>query len=906
MNNLSIEEKLKNNIFFQDKLLNLTQYELKNIKIIEEMFNNKNRINVLITPDKEVIEVLSLIVLAIRLYIENLSYKDKNILEFLNIGDIVVYEGKKAEYLGVFKIYGEKKIKFKYKGNTINGVKMDDAINYIRVSDQYKLSLYTGDSKELNIMSNKRSNKRSGKYVLADMLDINLKELGNIIKEQMIIVYPSKNKLEELLEKIQINIKDKKYFFTEVFPSKYYSSIDNSIDLKGNKLKLKEIFIFTSNLSVARDVIQENKEISNLLLLGEDTYINQIDSSLDFLLKRKKIKKIYILNTFDKIKQIDSLLESNFDIKLNAWTRSAFLKEYNEVNLFDKYFGNRKIEIFLNRKLENKLIDQCVNNVDSIVENLFKLRSNLIQLWKEDFDFDDKDIFLINSYGLLNIFEKTIIPIKEYDDFIKNNNLNNYTVNMLIEKNEKILEKNKTYEYNYRALYVIIKLIKTISRLMYNKNPKLSFLKNINLNCGDLIICNNSIEEIVLKNYEFIDNRNVKVSSIKNYRNYECDNNFFYNIIFTSIYNNKTLDQIHCYDSFNVINLLYSSEVYRYNVKVNKFNSLFNLIEEKNSLGSSKYKEELQNINIYYNKFIRDYNVDYEKIEKDKKELEKSLYYTEKIGIYKQCLEYEYDFDIDDLLNIDLKSNLHEQLLEDVSTHDIAIVRKKISFKDKRYALLTEFCKSKCISSQNNNIVEKNIHMLQIGDRLIFINNRTEDEITKLFCIIMRSVKFKNKYEKDYKNMIYWKKSLKNYINNYFNDYSLIVKELSFYKIDRTEQAVRTWIKNENIIGPPDKEVYKAISKITKDKYLLDHWEEVYESCNTIRTLRTRLKDNFKSMVLKSVINKKSDGEFERLVYDVLGDLKIYAEIEEIENIENVLINVPVNNTNCILTKSNI
>ncbi len=891
INNLSIENKLENNVFYEDKLLDISNYELTNIKIFKEMFKDQNRINLLITPDKEVIEALSLIVLAMKLYIKNLKDEDENILDVLSIGDIVVYKGKKAEYLDIHEIYGEKKIKLKYKGNKINGIKMGESISYIKLSDYYKLSIYRGDSKELSIMSNKKSNKRNGKYILADMLDIEQQYLGNTIKEQMVIVYPSKNKLEDLLKKLKIRIKNKKYLFTEVFPCKYYSSIDNSIDFKGNKLKLKEIFIFTSNLSVARDLIQENKEISNLLLLGEDTYTNEIYGSLDFLLKRKKLKKIYILNTFNNINQLHRLLESGFSIQLNAWTRTVFFKEINRMELYQICLKNKKIDLFLNRKVENKFIDQC----KELAGNLLKLKIDLIEVLKEDFYCDNKERFLRISYGLLKIFEKTIVPIKEYDDFITDNNLNNYTVEILIKKLMETIKENKVYENTYRVLHDISQLIKNLYELMYYENPKFKFLKSINLSYGDLIICNSSIEEAILKKYESIKNKYIRVSSIKNYKAYRNNQK----IIFTGVYNNKNLDQVYSFNTLNIVNLLYPSEVSKYNSKVNKFNKLFNLIEEKNSLGNSNDILRLENINIDYNKFIEKHTLQDDTIEKTEKEIEKNLYFNEEKHSYPEALGY--DLDIEDLLNIDFNSSLGKQYLEYDVVCDAGIVKKKINFKDKKYALLTPFYKSKCIDNINNSIVIKDINALKIDDKLIFIHDRTEDEITKLFYTIMSSDKFKSIYYKHYYNMKYWKDSLKKYIDDYFGDYSLISKELSFYAIKRTEQAIKSWVLNENIIGPTEKEVYNAIAKITNERYLLEHWEEIYESCILIRSLKTKLKDNFNSLVIQSVVNEKSEGEFENLVYDVLGDLKKYAEIEEINDIENISINIPINKANCIL-----
>lgn len=879
MDKLSLVKILKNNIFFKDKLLNIDQYHLKNIEIIQQIFQYKNKINLLITPDKESTEILTLIILGINLYIKNLYNKGNNILEYLSLGDIVVYKGKKVRYMGIEEKCGDKKIKLMHAGDNSNG--------WIKLEDHYKISIYNGDSEKLNIMSAKKSNKKNGKRILANMLDIDLEELGGIVNEQMVIVYPNKQELEDLLNNIKIKVKDKKYYFTEIFPCKYHSSVDNYVHFKGNKIKLKEIFIFTSNLTVATELIQENKERSNLLLLGEDTYADEIGGELDFLLSRKKIKKVYLLNTFSKCSSLEQIIKSEVIITIYAWTKTVFQNKLNENFLDFIYLNNKKVYTFLNRKLNNKVIGEYKD----ISTNLLKLKVSLLELSREDFYCNNKQTFLIAAYGLLNIFEKTIVPIREYDEFIVSNELNKYTVDKLIEKITEVLEENKLYEEICKVLESVIKIIKELNEMLYYRNPKLEYIKSLKLGYCDLIICSNPIEKNILEKYEFIKNRAIGVGCIKNYKFH--DN--FKKIIFTGVYNNKNIDQLYCYNALNIINLLYSSEVAKYNAKVNKLNRMYKLVEENNSLEKTNKVEILPRIKIDYNKFIKNDTIDDEQVLEE--EIENNIY--NHIKCSNHIRNFEYSLDIEELLNMSFEKSEFNEYLN--SEYNSGCVKKCIKFKDGMYALLSEFYKCKCIDNINHKIIEKNINLLEIGDNLIFVRDKTEDEITELFHKIMCSEKFKSKYNKHYYNMKYWRNTVKKYIGKYFEDYSLVAKELLLHGINRSEQAIRTWVLDENIIGPREKEVYQAIAKIVNDYYFLENWEEIYESCNLIRSLKTKLKSNFKDMVIKSVINEKIQGIFESLVYDVLGDLKQYAEIKEIMEIEEVSKNVSINKINCVL-----
>lgn len=890
MKKILIDKLLKNNVFFKDKILNISEYEVKNIEIIEEVFKNNEKINMLVTPDKEPIHILLLIVLAINLYIKNLSCRERGILSYLNTGDMVTYNGKKAEYLGITNIYGKEKIKLRHKGNIIKGIRMEDGFSYIPLSEYYKLSIYRGDSKGLSTMPNVRSNKKSGKYILLDMLNLELESLGSIVDEQMVIVYPNKKDLEDLLNNIEIKIKDKKYYFTEIFPCKYYSSVGNSIDFKGNKLKLKELLIFTTRLDNAIDIIQKNENTSQVLLLGEENYIHDIDSDLDFLLTRRKVKKAYIFNTFSNISNISTLLNKEYHIRLYAWLKNAFLE-----NLKLNYRGNYVTdnELILNYIYRN-VRSKVIYDESDITQIIIDLKDKLFSIAEDDFNYKSKEEFLKITYGILKVIEKIIIPIEKYDDYIKMNCIKKHTITELLEYLELIVEESKMYSSTYKILNSIVIKTKELIEILYYNNPKLEVLQKQNLVKRTLILCCSPIEVEVLKKHSFFKSKYINIQCISKYKS----DRTYENVIFTGVYKSKNIDQLAFYSGLNIVNLLYPSEVIKYNKKVIDFNNRIRCMENNNVLSVNKHTNLLEVIKLHIKDNYQNKTID--TLETKEAKMEEKIYGKPTDKNYEMRLDLNYD--IDDLLNISSYNNFNGT---NIAKYDESgEVKKYIKFNCNKYAFLTKYYKATFWDYTNNKISYKNINSIELNNKLIFIETKTDSELIDLFHKIICSDIFKSKYYEHYKNMRYWKEALKKYINTYYLEFSNIATELMIHGVNRGEGAIRSWILDDKIIGPTEKEVYKALSEITKDAYFRKNWEAIYKSCKLLRSFRGRFRNRFNNMVIKSILKENSNAdELEILVYEVLGDLKEYAQILEVKYIEDISLNVPIYRLNCVLDK---
>ena len=248
---MNIYKVLDGKVSIQNKCIKFDGYMDEIIENIELMLTRDYKANLILTLDKERTEIFILIIAAINTYFKNLG-NSKTILDQLEIGNIVCYKDKKVEYMGIEAVGGQEKIKLKY-ADTIN---CKNNYTWINIGDVYKLSLYYGDSTTLNIMSNNSSKKMDSGNILIDrILEIESDNSQRLIEEQIIIVFESKKYMEQLISNMKIEIGNVKYDFTQVFPCKYYSDVDNGTDLKGNKRKEKELLIFTSRLDIAKELL---------------------------------------------------------------------------------------------------------------------------------------------------------------------------------------------------------------------------------------------------------------------------------------------------------------------------------------------------------------------------------------------------------------------------------------------------------------------------------------------------------------------------------------------------------------------------------------------------------------------------------------------------------------------------
>ena len=265
--------------------------------------------------------------------------------------------------------------------------------------------------------------------------------------------------------------------------------------------------------------------------------------------------------------------------------------------------------------------------------------------------------------------------------------------------------------------------------------------------------------------------------------------------------------------------------------------------------------------------------------------------------VEKELHDFDYIKEIKKLTNI--KLNKFNTSQESMYSGTVTVTRK-IYYSEDGYSYITD--NSKIVMLDDNNKIKGFINNAKISDRILFIDEKTENDLNILFDKIVESKIFKEKYKQHYQNMIYWKKVLRKYIDDYNLNYNDIANELIIHEISKTPQTIRGWLKSESIIGPWEEKFYKALGEITFDQKLISNWKEIFESNNTIREFRRQFRNTFKNMIQHAVCNTISEeNELEILVNRVFGNLKEYAKILKIVDIDEISLEIPYAQTNCLI-----
>lgn len=856
--------KRKQKIFFDEYLKEI----IKNIENLILHNSGMNKPQLILTLEKENIEFIIILIAGIIKFYENLT-NSNDILNTISIGDIVVYNKKKYIFMGEKVINNKSMIELKARNTRQEGHECGSTefIGKTNISD---ISIYYGDSNKLGHIREKTNTLNNYSNIFKKMFHNSNEFTNRIINEQLVVVFENKKHMQNILSNYFIQIEGTKYNFEEVFPCKYYTGEDKFVDLKNDVTN--GLFLFTSKLEVANEILLSNKNCKTLILFGEKTYKDRIETTLSRLFKRlskNKLSNIIIHNNYNEINEIDNLL--NKDIKCYSWGREVinynyninkkYINSYNTVNKFFKY------------EVENQLIEN--NEINELFNTINK---DLINVLKNGEDIYDVKTFLICAYKMFNELQDYVYPIKIYD----NNDL------MIdIETNDevilnRVLNENEEYIENYNLLNSIIQNIKELKSILYNKNPKIRKLKKISDNTST-IVCKNEKEKQMLNNENKLEYKKIIT---KEELDYEAEDETF---IFLSTYK-KTKEFQYAYIKKNkIINILNYVQAKNYNSRAKFINRLIDAISRKNLLTTGK-------LDNYVNQYLPIIKLKQKNMEDNEAENNED-YNVIEIYINKEIENFNYEEELNKLKNLKFSKIYSSQDNEYTGTN-LAI--KKIFFTDGSYSYITKNSKIILLDDENN--VCGNINECKLYDRALYIDEKTDNDLNILFDQIVNSKVFKESYKNHYENMIYWKKSLEKYIEDYELTYSDIVNELCLYNISKSEQTIRGWLKSESVIGPWEQEFYEALGKITCDQRLLDNWQVIYESNNKIRGFRRLFRNTFRNMIQNEVCNNISNkDELEILVNKVFGNLREYAKIVKIIKIEQIHLELPYVQTNCLI-----
>ncbi|MGL5152976.1 MAG: DrmE family protein, partial [Clostridium sp.] len=544
MYNSSIWDSFKRFKLYQNnKEIKFTELEEQILNYIS--YEAKGNYLFIAPKDNDYFLLLSIIYNSLNMCYYNVFQGGNDILDTIKVGDVLQY----YKSLCKLKDRNEKFLILEFK----------DGVHYLPVGLRYKLSKYNGEATVLNKMPTKQTNTRKKtKNLLAEIMDINIDEICKVSKKSILIV-ENKQRINNLIKTISIKVGDcDKVALSEVFPMAYFSSVDNIYHYKGNSNKEEPIVKFTSKIYIANELCKKIKNINSVLYLPKKINVDDL-TDLKEIERKKNINKVSsVIVPIELERQIgNEYLHEDFSIK-NTLINLDNIKESNAFNAkqyeYYKSYVNDSVEICTVIDKEISKLRKEINRYCGILSKIF---------------ISDDDIakFVINSRKITKRIVSTPIPLKKFDDIIREKYPNETIESLKVELNkfsEEILRRNLTRD-NKEIILKILSLIDRLNSLVITINPKWDKLNKIimtSVNEPILIVNDNKFVRHAIRRYikELFPYKNKNNIIVDTAATNVKGSNVFAKTIFTGLIEDNMFNNYKKYNTKQVLCIFYNFE----------------------------------------------------------------------------------------------------------------------------------------------------------------------------------------------------------------------------------------------------------------------------------------------------------------------------------------------------------
>lgn len=795
--------------------------------------------------DNDYFLLVSIIYSAVKMSYYNVFQGGNDILDLIEVGDMLQYNKLLCQLIDK----NDKNLVLQFKDGEIT----------LPLNLRYKLNKYNGDATVLNKMQTKPMKiTKKTKNLLAEIMDINIDEMCKVSKKSLLII-ENKQRINELIKAIDIKIgNNPKVALTEVFPMAYYSSGDNVYYYKGNTNKEQPIVKFTSKIYIANELCKKMKDINSILFLPKKIS-NEDLSDLKEIERKKNINKVSsIISPIELERQIgNEYLHEDFSIRGLSIDVNNIIetKSFNERQLqYYKNYINKNIEInFVDNREVNKLRKE-VNKTCSILSKTFM-------------NDDDITKYIIIARKITKRLVSVPIPLIKYEEIVEAQ-YPSETIKVLINGLKKsydgLVNRDFSLE-NKKNIFQIYFSVENLRYLITQDNLKWDELRAIIslTNSKSILIANdNKIVRLAIKEYLnklFPYKKNIIVGT-KDTRN--KDGVSFDKVIFTGLLEDNMYNNYAKYNTKSVICIFYQFE--------KKF---FEYLRKK-------YNLFLQNIKAE-EAIVNDGNINVDNESYTDEDIEKEL---------------ELEVQLEELITVGYTTNSG---INNAGSQLTTKCCKVVKFTDGSKAFITKKFNAYELDEDREEILIRKPSELVSGQVLLFVNDIERDIVDSTIKDLLYIKKIRDVYEVAYYYSKEWKNILKNYmdLNNY--SYNELQRQLEEYGVKRTNATIRSWVV-DSIVGPQEEEIYEVLARMTENKYFLENYNEIYKSCNMIRSFQIKVRKAIAKSLLR-IKTRDDNDEIDNIIMDNCGNLIeniIKVEVAKVYDIEKEM---PCYLTNIVL-----
>lgn len=805
--------------------------------------------------------------------ISNILYNETNatdLIHSLHAGDVVLYyNGSKGK---------TKPSKWVFRGfvNSIDETPQEIPGTYVVLQNEKKGRSYLPEGSWIKIvpyygtskcMDSRGLRQEDGKRYdfFKSILEMQDTEIPRAIDTSTVIVM-SREEANILIGNLSFRFGKTDIKLTDLVPVSYYTESNQEYQYGINPSKNEPVIKLTGKVSVARNLLLRrggNRHIG-LIVLGEDLY-RRGESELPELLDRKSIQYVYLCMHLDS--EISANLIANYEeASLFACTKDFLLSNSRPPIVCNPYTEQMDAQIgaIIDKEVSINVIPGFVN-----WEKYKAFKRAMYSVKSSEYNSEQKDDFIIQSYSLMNLFMTAVFSISLLEELIESGIVDN------VEKPElrlhRLEETVKGFpEFLKESANCVVNILEDAYLELHDSTPKeAAFLKTIEAWQGKIAVVVSkayfsTVIDRLLSLHNLDSGTDIRIMTANRF-----DNTQLYSaIIVIGNISGKRFDTLRCRSSQEIDLLLYECEKYRYKKHERDAKAAEHLLNKRSTiLIDDEYEEDSIGIN-----------------EDDLKEVD---------NIDTEITDYISSAPIKAIRN-SFSGN------EGKSMAEIVAVAK---FDSDEIAFFTKNYKAYVLDEADNSVKEVVASDLSEGDVIVFTRStsKTRDIVEEILRDMINNKLVPHEIEDAYYKSREWKKTLIDYMKRTGSSAKAIADEMISNGVNVQEITIRGWLDEESHTVRPQKlDSIQQIALIAGNDELFDSAEVCFNAGGQIYKIRRQILRAIGQAILGEVTgNSDVTGTVTAAVADRIKNAAVTLQIQAITFVDD---EVPINTTNRPIT----
>lgn len=805
--------------------------------------------------------------------ISNILYNETHatdLIHSLHAGDVVLYyNGSKGK---------TKPSKWVFRGfvNSIDETPQEIPGTYVVLQNEKKGRSYLPEGSWIKIvpyygtskcMDSRGLRQEDGKRYdfFKSILEMQDTEIPRAIDTSTVIVM-SREEANILIGNLSFRFGKTDIKLTDLVPVSYYTESNQEYQYGINPSKNEPVIKLTGKVSVARNLLLRrggNRHIG-LIVLGEDLY-RRGESELPELLDRKSIQYVYLCMHLDS--EISANLIANYEeASLFACTKDFLLSNCRPPIVCNPYTEQMDAQIgaIIDKEVSINVIPGFVN-----WEKYKAFKRAMYSVKSSEYNSEQKDDFIIQSYSLMNLFMTAVFSISLLEELIESGIVDN------VEKPElrlhRLEENVKGFpEFLKESANCVVNILEDAYLELHDSTPKeAAFLKAIEAWQGKIAVVVSkayfsTVIDRLLSLHNLDSGTDIRIMTANRF-----DNTQLYSaIIVIGNISGKRFDTLRCRSSQEIDLLLYECEKYRYKKHERDAKAAEHLLNKRSTiLIDDEYEEDSIGIN-----------------EDDLKEVD---------NIDTEITDYISSAPIKAIRN-SFSGN------EGKSMAEIVAVAK---FDSDEIAFFTKNYKAYVLDEADNSVKEVVASDLSEGDVIVFTRStsKTRDIVEEILRDMINNKLVPHEIEDAYYKSREWKKTLIDYMKRTGSSAKAIADEMISNGVNVQEITIRGWLDEESHTVRPQKlDSIQQIALIAGNDELFDSAEVCFNAGGQIYKIRRQILRAIGQAILGEVTgNSDVTGIVTAAVADRIKNAAVTLQIQAITFVDD---EVPINTTNRPIT----